>query len=420
MQTMDKLTGAGRGRRPLVALALVAAAAVLAAVPLAGAALRHTADTGTFGQKQVETLVDSGGPDWLDVSGPYQIASSVSVSKLSAYVAGGSAVSRLRGVIYADSGGKPGAFAAVTPVLTINANQASGWVDLTFSSAVSLPAGSYWLGYWYADYNSRHFYVSVAGSERFAPATYGATGNPPSGFPTGMRSSASSYSLYATYTTSATPATPANLAAPTISWTEPSVGHYVFTATPGTWSNSPTSLTYWWARWPQGHVPTSNDFPSTYDMPVNFIRDATGLTLTLDRPDAMNYVLWVTATNSAGSSRAFAYVTFTPAELIVESVPEVVGTPRVGSTLVVGDAFIRGLPGTGVGETNGFRSTWLRCSSYDGQDCHALQTSAPGAYSSYVVTTADVGFMIRVDVWSDQVGSKTVVLESLPTAEVTG
>src|SRR5689334_22409836 len=89
---------------------LLAAAGILAAVPLAGAAPRHAAATGTFGQQQVGSLADWGGPNWLDVSGLYAVSSAVSVSKLSAYVAGGSAVSHVRGVIYADNSGKPGAF----------------------------------------------------------------------------------------------------------------------------------------------------------------------------------------------------------------------------------------------------------------------------------------------------------------------
>jgi hypothetical protein len=394
-----------------VALCLLLAAAVLAAVPLAGAALRHTADTGTFGQNQVGTLVDWGGPNWLDVSGPYTVSSAVNVSKLSAYVAGGSAVSHLRGVIYTDSGGKPGAFAAVTPVLTINANQAAGWVDLTFTSPVSLTAGSYWLGYWYADYNSRHSYLNISGSERYSPATYSATNNPPAGFPAGGTSS-SSYSLYATYTTSTTSAAPVNLTAPTIDITQPNFPNYLFTASPGTWSNSPTSFSYEWctSAWDVPPLPSCT--------PV-----ATGQTWEQRWPvGAQSVAVRVIATNAAGSATAMSggNPSFTPHELTVFSLPTIKGTPRVGSTLTVGTPGVGGLPGSPMyGETQGLRNTWLRCNT-GGANCVPLLTSPPNAlyWSPYVITSADVGSTIQLLVSLDT-GGRPIVLPSAPTAVVT-
>ena len=176
-----------------------------------------TAGSATFGQTQVGTLIDVGRANYLDASGPYNVASAISVSKLTAYVAGGSVSSKIRGVIYADNGGAPGAFVAVTPELTIPAEQAAAWVDLIFNSPVSLPAGSFWLGYWYADQNSKHYNLNVSNAERFAPALYSSTGNPPASFGTSS-SSSSSYSLYATYATGGG-SPPANTSLPTISGT---------------------------------------------------------------------------------------------------------------------------------------------------------------------------------------------------------
>ncbi|MGZ6691758.1 MAG: WD40/YVTN/BNR-like repeat-containing protein, partial [Solirubrobacteraceae bacterium] len=60
---------------------------------------------GSFGQSLVGTLVDSGGAGYLDLSGPYAVSAAVSVSQLNGYMAGSSTASRLRGVIYTNSGG---------------------------------------------------------------------------------------------------------------------------------------------------------------------------------------------------------------------------------------------------------------------------------------------------------------------------
>lgn len=54
-------------------------------------------------------------------------------------------------MIYADSNGQPGAFVAVTSEVSVPANQAAAWVTLPFASTAQLAAGTYWLGYWYAE-----------------------------------------------------------------------------------------------------------------------------------------------------------------------------------------------------------------------------------------------------------------------------
>jgi hypothetical protein len=120
----------------------------------------------------------------------------VTVTQLKAYLAGGSSSSTVRGIVYRDSGGQPGAFVAVTQPVTTPAGTAAGWVQLSFASPVALSAGSYWLGYWYADGNGRHYFVQVAGSERYRAAAYSASANPPASF--GTASSAfSNYSMIA-------------------------------------------------------------------------------------------------------------------------------------------------------------------------------------------------------------------------------
>ncbi|MGZ6691751.1 MAG: hypothetical protein ACXVHQ_30470, partial [Solirubrobacteraceae bacterium] len=116
------------------------------------------------------------------------------------YMAGSSAASRIRGVIYTNSGGQPGTLVAATSEVSLAANRAAGWVTLPLTTPVQLAAGSYWLGYWYADGNSRHYYLNVAGAERYKAAAYSSTGNPPTSFGTASTAT-SSYSLTATYTT---------------------------------------------------------------------------------------------------------------------------------------------------------------------------------------------------------------------------
>ena len=53
----------------------------------------------------------------------------------------------VRAVIYADAGGDPGALLGVSNEVSIQAGQAWGWVDFTFPSAVSVAAGTVWMGY---------------------------------------------------------------------------------------------------------------------------------------------------------------------------------------------------------------------------------------------------------------------------------
>ena len=50
-------------------------------------------------------------------------------------------------MIYADSGGNPGALLGVSNAVTITAGQAWGWVDFTFPTPVAIQPGTIWMGY---------------------------------------------------------------------------------------------------------------------------------------------------------------------------------------------------------------------------------------------------------------------------------
>ena len=148
---------------------------------------------GSFGQSQIGTLVDTGGAGYLDLSGPYTVSGGVTLTQLNGYMAGSSTASRLRGVIYTNNGGQPGTLVAATSEISLAANRAAGWVTLPLTTPVQLAAGSYWLGYWYADGNSRHYYLNTTGAERYK-AAYSTTANPPASFGTASSASSSYYS----------------------------------------------------------------------------------------------------------------------------------------------------------------------------------------------------------------------------------
>jgi hypothetical protein len=52
----------------------------------------------------------------------------------------------LRGIVYADAGGAPGALLGVTDELAFPSSATAGWYDLPFSSPLNLESGDYWLG----------------------------------------------------------------------------------------------------------------------------------------------------------------------------------------------------------------------------------------------------------------------------------
>lgn len=170
------------------------AGAVYAFAPGANAARAKA-----FGDSVAGRLTDAGHAGYLDVAGPYAVRTKVRVHQLSGYLAGGAGVSHLRAVIYRDARGRPGALVAVTREAAVAADRPAGWTNLTLPVAVILPAGSYWLGYWYADGMSLHYYRSVTGAERFAVRAYSAKHRPPRNFPPAVKSD-SRYSLYAAYT----------------------------------------------------------------------------------------------------------------------------------------------------------------------------------------------------------------------------
>ncbi len=351
---------------------------------------------GTFGQTQIGTSRDSGGPGWLDVSGPYAVGQAVTVTRLNAYLSGGGGTANVRGLIYRDSGGQPGALVAATPPTTVAANAAAAWVSMPLSAPVALDAGSYWLGYWYADGNASFAYVTVSGSERYTPTPYSATASPPSSFPAAS-TSFSSYSLYATYTVTAT--LPVNTTPPAV--TGGTVVGQTLSADNGAWTGSPTSFAYEWRRC------------DTAGSNCTAIAGATAATYVLAAADTGHTLrVAVTATNASGSAAASsdptAVVTATaPPPPTNTALPAITGTAESGQTLAA-------TQGSWSGSPTSYAYEWRRCDT-GGASCTAILGATA---ASYQLTPSDVDATLRVAVTATNAGGDATAV-SAATATVT-
>ncbi len=157
--------------------------------------------TGTFGKTTVGASSDTAVANRKRVN-RYSVSSSVSVTKLTIYLqqGGSSGTQTLEGVIYADSGGSPGALIAVSNQLTFASTNTAGWYDLPFSTPVSLAPGNYWIGFMSGStsYVVGFRYDSVSGARLYNANTYSSGPSNPFG---SASSDSEQISLYATYTT---------------------------------------------------------------------------------------------------------------------------------------------------------------------------------------------------------------------------
>jgi hypothetical protein len=153
----------------------------------------------TFGKTSIGASSDQFASDRKRAN-RYALAAAGSLSKLSIYLAPTATAGQqlLKGVVYADSGGAPGALLGVTEQLTFKSTSSAGWYDMSFSSPLKLAAGNYWLGvitgatWGVAGYR----YDSVAGSRDYNSNVYTAGPSNPFG---AVTLDAEQVSLYATY-----------------------------------------------------------------------------------------------------------------------------------------------------------------------------------------------------------------------------
>jgi glucose/arabinose dehydrogenase len=159
--------------------------------------------TGTFGDTTIGTLVDSATANLKEVSSYTAVASNV--TKLTGYISGLGAASgtqKLRGVIYANNAGNPGALLGVSNEVTVNAGQAWGWVDFTFPAPITVPGATVWMGYIGSTTNNltQLRYTSVNRGTAWNTNSGGYAAGPSNPFGTPSFASIR-YSLYATYNT---------------------------------------------------------------------------------------------------------------------------------------------------------------------------------------------------------------------------
>jgi hypothetical protein len=118
-----------------------------------------------------------------------------------------SVIAYFKGVIYDDNGASayPGTLLGITPEVAIGTSTAQSWIDATFSSAVNLTAGDYWLGMVQKAYSqtadAAFFSTASAGTSGYESITYSSPANPLTSW---ANPSTYKLSVYATYTTAAT------------------------------------------------------------------------------------------------------------------------------------------------------------------------------------------------------------------------
>jgi hypothetical protein len=219
-----------------------------AALSAPTAAVAAQGTTATFGTTTVGALRDGGMFANYKIVHRATLSAPGAVTKLSLYAVPGihsPAAQSLRALVYADSGGSPGALLAAGPEVVYRGNvNGTGWFELPLSAPVSLSPGAYWIGFITGSETEGMGYAfeSVAGSRAYNANTFSSGPTNPFGAST---KDAELASLYATYAPSGPPV-PQNTSLPAISGGAQQ-GQQL-SANTGTWSGSPTSYEYEWLR----------------------------------------------------------------------------------------------------------------------------------------------------------------------------
>ncbi len=168
-------------------------------------------------------------------------------------------------------------------------------------------------------------------------------------------------------------------------------------ASPGTWTGSPTSYTYQWESCNalgEGCLSVSGATSSSYMLTPS------------DLESTVRVV--VTASNADGSTTAIS----PPTGPVVPAAPTNEAPPTIGGTAEAGET-LSASPGTWTGSPTSYAYQWEDCNSA-GEECDEVS----GATSpSYELTASDVGHTVVVVVTASNAGGSTSVASS-PTAVV--
>jgi hypothetical protein len=267
----------------------------------------------SFGTSTVQVSVCPPGPDVVDANGPFAVGAPLTVTEAHGYLVGGVAAQRFRVAVYADAGGQPGALLGTSAEVVVSPFQPASWVRFAFPQPILVPAGSYWLAYWFgptAGGSRVSCTQGVAGIERYTGAAYSTAGDAPASWPAGSGAN-SRYALFAGSGDTA----PTSIARPGISG--PAVSGQALTASHGIWTNSPIGFAYQWRR-----------CDSTGANCVD-IAGATGQTYVAVAADVGRTItVFVTASNTAGWAGAASAPT---AVVQSGSPPVTLGTTSIGS-----------------------------------------------------------------------------------------
>jgi hypothetical protein len=110
-------------------------------------ALVHLPCRAWLGQPSIGPSLASFGADLKRVN-RYSLPTNATSTDLRVYLApsGTAGQQLIRGLVYADSDGTPGALLAVSDELAFRSTDSPGWYDLKLPSRLNLSAGDYWLG----------------------------------------------------------------------------------------------------------------------------------------------------------------------------------------------------------------------------------------------------------------------------------
>jgi len=263
---------------PFVVMAASGGVSGTAAVSIGAAA-----GSARFGETAVLAQDDAGNGGLL-VAQEAVLAQAGTLQTLSFYVTTASGQLRLGVYDATGPGGGPGAKRAETAEFAPQV----GWNTVTVSSAVALPAGTYWLAY-LSNTNALHFRMTTSGKARWYSVTYGPL---PATYSSSPSSGTYHWSFYGTLVTGGGPVNqPPSVAQPAAASPAPVSGTTTALSALGADDGGAAALTYTWA---------ATQAPAAVVFAANGSNSASNTTATFTRAGA--YTFEVTIADAQGAS----------------------------------------------------------------------------------------------------------------------